>query len=220
MESPFRSEAAAFRFLLITLGAFALIVIAASISTTLGFATWVVLSVAAVLIYLRQRGPGPVQEHVEHVGAPDERRVLVVASETIGRDELVSAIGTRALAEKTAFLVVSPALTSSMKAWANDEDPARAAAQERLDAMLARLSSAGIDAKGQVGDSDPVVAIEDAVHTFHPDEIVISTHPSGHSSWHEEGVVEAATARFDVPVSHLGVEAEPPSESESESESP
>lgn len=206
MESPFRSEAAAFRFLLITLGAFALIVVAASISTTLGFVTWIVLSAVAVAIYLRQRGPGPAKEHVEHVGAADERRVLVVANETIGQEELMSAIGTRALVEKTSFLVVCPALTTAVKAWANDEDPARVAAQERLDEMLARLASAGIDARGQVGDSDPLVAIEDAVHSFHPDEIVISTHPPGKSGWHERGVVDSASARFDVPVSHVVVE--------------
>ena len=42
MESPFRSEAAAFRFLLITIGAFALIVIMSSISTVLGFLTFLV----------------------------------------------------------------------------------------------------------------------------------------------------------------------------------
>jgi GABA permease len=205
MESPFRSEAAAFRFLLVTLGAFALIVVAAWIDPLLGLVVWIALSAAAVWVYLRQRGPGPQTEHVEHVGAPEERRVLVVANETIGREELVSAIGTRSLAERTRFLVVAPALTSSVKAWTNDEDPARAAAQERLDAMLERLTSAGIDATGQIGDTDPLVAIEDAVHTFHPDEIVISTHPPGQSSWHEKGVVEAARVRFDVPVSEVVV---------------
>jgi GABA permease len=78
--------------------------------------------------------------------------------------------------------------------------------------MLERLTSAGIEAKGQVGDSDPLVAIEDAVHTFSPDEIVISTHPPGHSSWHEKEVVESAAARFDVPVSEVIVEPEGPSE--------
>ena len=40
MESPFRSEEAAFRFLLITIGAFALIVLASWISTALGFLTF------------------------------------------------------------------------------------------------------------------------------------------------------------------------------------
>lgn len=214
MESPFRSEAAAFRFLLVTLGAFALIVVAASIDVVLGFVTWIVLSAAAIWVYLRQRGPGPAQEHVEHVGGPDERRVLVIANETVGREELISAIGTRALAEKTSFLVVAPALTTSVKAWANDEDPARAAAQERLDAMLERLRGAGIDAEGRVGDSDPLVAIEDAVHTFRPDEIVISTHPPGHSGWHEKGIVESARARFDVPVSEVVVQPEAPAPGE------
>jgi GABA permease len=97
-------------------------------------------------------------------------------------------------------------MTSRVKAWTSDEDPARAAAQERLDEMLARLASVGIEVQGEVGDSDPLVAIEDAVHTFHPDEIVIATHPAGHSSWHEAGVVQSASARFDVPVSHVVVD--------------
>jgi GABA permease len=205
MESPFRSEAAAFRFLLVTLGAFALIVLAASISTTLGFVTWIVLSAAAVWVYLRQRGPGPSREHVEHVGGPDERRVLVVANETVAHEELLSAISTRALSTKTTFLVVCPALNTRVKTWTSDEDPARLAAKDRLEETLARLSSAGIDARGEVGDSDPLVAIEDAVHAFHPDEIVISTHAPGRSNWLERGVVDAARARFDVPVSHVVV---------------
>jgi GABA permease len=207
MESPFRSEEAAFKFLLITLGAFALIVFAAWISTALGFVTWIVLSAVAVWAYVRQRGPGPEPSHVEHVGGPDERRVLVVANETVGGEELMSAISTRALSEKTSFLVVCPALNTRVKTWTSDEDPARATAQERLDATVARLASVGIAATGQIGDGDPLVAIDDAVRTFSPDEIVISTHPPGRSNWLERGVVEAAAARFDVPVAHVVVES-------------
>jgi GABA permease len=208
MENPFRSEQAAFRFLLITLAAFALIVVAAWIDAVLGFVTWIVLSAAAVWFYLRQRGPERPVEHVEHVGGPDERRVLVVANETVGGEELMSAISTRALSEHTRFLVVCPALNTRVKTWTSDEDPARAAAQERLDATLARLASVGIDARGEVGDGDPLIAIEDAVRTFHPDEIVISTHPAGRSNWLERGVVESARARFDVPVAHVVVDLE------------
>ncbi|MDH4104330.1 MAG: hypothetical protein OEW52_06415 [Thermoleophilia bacterium] len=208
MENPFRSEAAAFRFLLITIGAFALIVVASLISTILGVIVWLGLSAAAVGVYLRQRGPGPKPQHIEHVGGPEERRVLVVANETIGHDELLGAISTRALSVKTSFLVVCPALTTGLKAWASDEDPARAAAQQRLDEMLARLASVGIDARGEVGDTDPLVAIEDAVRTFHPDEIVIATHPAGNSSWHERGVVDSVRVRYDVPVEHVVVDLE------------
>ncbi len=60
MESPFRSEEAAFRFLLITIGAFALIVVASWISTHCsGSSSFLGLSAAAVAVYLRQRGPAP-----------------------------------------------------------------------------------------------------------------------------------------------------------------
>jgi GABA permease len=208
MENPFRSEAAAFRFLLITIGAFALIVVASLISAALGVVVWLLLSAAAVWVYLSQRGPGPTREHVEHVGGPDERRVLVVANETVGGEELVSAISAFALTQTTRFLVICPALNTRLKTWTSDENPARDAAQERLDATLARLGSVGINAHGEVGDGDPLVAIEDAVHTFHPDEIVISTRPAGRSNWLERGVVDSVRIRFDVPVTHVVVDLE------------
>jgi hypothetical protein len=38
---------------------------------------------------------------------------------------------------------------------------------------------------------------------------VISTHPPGTSNWLERGVVDAARARFDVPVTHVVVGAAP-----------
>jgi GABA permease len=193
---------------LITIGAFALIVIASLISTTLGVIVWLLLSAAAVWVYLSQRGPGRAREHVEHVGGPDERRVLVVANETVGGEELVSAISTFALTQTTRFLVICPALNTRLKTWTSDEDPAREAAQERLNATLERLATVGINARGEVGDGDPLVAIQDAVRTFHPDEIVISTHPPGRSNWLERGVVDGVRVRFDVPVTHVVVNLE------------
>jgi hypothetical protein len=206
MESPFRSEEAAFRFLLITIGAFALIVVASWISPVLGFLTFLALSAAAVAVYLRQRGPAPEQAHVEPFGNPEERRVLVVANETVGGQELLSAISTLAISQKTHFRVVCPALNSRLKTFTSDEDPAREAAQARLDATIARLASVGIDAHGEVGDGDPLVAVDDAVRTFGPKEIVISTHPPGRSNWLERGVVDAVRARYDVPVTHVVVD--------------
>ncbi len=212
MESPFRSEAAAFRFLLITIGAFALIVVASAIDSVLGFIVFLLLTAAAVGVYLRQRGQGPPErEHVDHIGGPDERRVLVVANETVGGDELVSAISTLALTQTTSFLVICPALNSRLKTWTSDENPARAAAQERLGATLERLGSVGIEARGEIGDSDPLVAVEDAVRTFRPDEIVISTHPPGKSNWLERGIVDSVRVRFDVPVTHVVVDLDTPS---------
>jgi GABA permease len=208
VESPFRSEAAAFRFLLLTIGAFALIVAASWIDAWLGFAVFVVLTVAVIVVYLRQRGPKPPAEHVEHVGPPDVRRILVVANETVGGEELMATIGDLALAGRSEFYVVSPALNSRIKTWTSDEDAARAEAQKRLDTTIARLAGIGIEARGTVGDLDPLVAVEDAVRTFHPDEIVISTHPEGRSNWLERGVVGAVEERYDAPVTHVVVDLE------------
>jgi hypothetical protein len=208
MENPFRSEAAAFRFLLITIGAFALIVVASLIEPWLGVAVFFALTAVAIWVYLRQRGEPPPVQQVQRVGPPDERRVLVVANETVGGGKLMDAIGELALAGKTRFFVVCPALNSRLRTWTSDEDAARAAAQRRLDETLARLASVEIEAEGEVGDLDPLVAIEDGVRTFHPDEIVISTHPPGKSNWLERGVVAAARERFDVNVTHVVVDLE------------
>jgi GABA permease len=206
MESPFRSEAAAFRFLLITIGGFALIVVTSWMSPWLGFITFLALSAAAVAVYLRQRGPEPEATQVTPLGGPGERRVLVVANETVGGQELLSTISTLALSEKTQFRVVCPALNTRLKTYTSDEDPAREAAQQRLDVTLTRLSSVGIEASGEVGDGDPLVAVDDAVRTFGPNEIVISTHPPGKSNWLEKGVVDSVRARYDVPVTHVVVD--------------
>ena len=100
-------------------------------------------------------------------------------------------------------LVVCPALNSKVRTWTSDEDGARAAAAARLDAALEALQGVGIRVRGEIGDGDPLQALEDALRRFSADAIIISTHPPGSSNWLELGVVEAARARFDVPVTHV-----------------
>jgi hypothetical protein len=208
MESPFRSEAAAFRFLLIVIGAAALVVVASWLNPWLGFAVFLALVGLGTWAYWRQRGPAPPKHQVHPGGPPDERRVLVVANETVGGEELMRVLGEMALETRARFHVVSPALNSRLKTWTSDEDPARAAAQERLSATLERLESTGITATGDIGDVDPLVAVEDAVRLFRPTEIVVSTHPEGRSNWLERGVVQAIDDRYDVPVEHVVVDLE------------
>src|SRR5204862_5894391 len=106
------------------------------------------------------------------------------------------------------LLVVTPALTSPARHWTSDEDQARAAAQKRLEASLERLGRAGIDARGEVGDGDPLQAIEDALRTFGADEVIISTHPEGRSHWLERGVVTCERVSFAVPIEHVVVDIE------------
>jgi hypothetical protein len=206
-RNPFRSEAEAYRFLLLTVGYFALIVVAASIATWLGLVVFVGLTAAAVWVWLRSRSNEPaVRASIPSGSAENERRILVVANETVGGDELLAILQRKAEGVRERVLVVSPALNSQVRTWASDEDGARAAAQDRLDASLARLRGLGIQADGEVGDGDPVQAIEDALRTFGADEIVISTHPEGRSNWLERDVVGTARARFDVPITHVVVD--------------
>ena len=131
------------------------------------------------------------------------RRILVVANETVGGAELLSLIKQRSEGVQEHVLVVVPALNSPLKHWTSDEDGAREAAQERLETSLAEMRAFGVDARGEVGDSDPLQAIEDALRTFAPDELIISTHPPERSHWLERGVVDGARERFALPVTHV-----------------
>lgn len=206
MKNPFRSEADAFRLVWLTIGYFALIAIGSWISRWLGLAVFVVLT-AAVVWWVMRRGERevPVRE-APAPSPPDEQRILVVANETVGGPELLSEIRARSGGRKVSVLVVCPALNSPLRHWVSDEDDARAAAQKRLDASLESMRSTGLDARGEIGDGDPVQAIEDALRTFQPDELIVSTHPFGRSHWLERGVVEKARERFQIPLTHVVVD--------------
>ena len=93
------------------------------------------------------------------------------------------------------------------------------AAHERLERSLERLRELGVTAEGEVGDADPLQAIEDGLRTFGADEVIISTHPEGRSVWLEKGVVRAARERFDVPITHVVVDLEAEAEAETEATS-
>ena len=207
MQNPFRSEAEAFRFVLRTLAYFAAIVVAALINRWLGAAVFVVLSAVVVWwVFFRGERERPVQTAPVRRSAEGERRILVVANETVGAETLRDCIRKRAEGYRTDVMVVAPALNTPLRHWASDEDPARAQAQQRLEASLRRLNDGGIPARGEIGDSDPLQAIEDGLRTFGADEIIISTHPPGRSNWLERGVVAAARERFAVPVTHVVVD--------------
>jgi len=209
LKNPLRSEAEAFQFLLGSVVYFALIAIAAVINRWAGLVVFIVLTAGVLWWWLRSRRvEAPRQTAPAQRSAPDERRILVVANETVGGEALREQIQRRGEGSRTRVLVVSPALNSPIRHWASDEDPARAEARKRLDTSLQRLEESGIAASGEVGDADPLQAIEDAVRTFGPDEIIISTHPEGRSHWLERGVVTGARERFAVPITHVVVDLE------------
>ena len=134
----------------------------------------------------------------------DVHRVLVVANETVAGSELRREIMERG--PQAEVLVVCPALNSRIRHWTSDEDHAREEAQARLDVSVSALAGAGVQVRGQVGDDDPIQAIDDALRSFPADEIVISTHPPGRSNWLEKGVVTRARERYGCPITHVVVD--------------
>lgn len=137
-------------------------------------------------------------------------RLLVVANETATTGELHDALRGFEPGE-TEVLVVAPALNGRLRHWADDDWAARAFARERLLACLDALALRGHDANGQVGDADPLLAIEDALAVFEPDEILLVTHPPGVSNWLERDLVRRTIERFGLTVAHLVVEPAAPS---------
>jgi len=210
MINPLRSEAEAYRFLLLTIGYFAAIAIAAlAIGEWAGIAVFLALTVAAIAYVVRARsGEARAQTVPRRRSRENEKRILVIANETVAGARLRDEIRQRSEGYDEQVLVVTPALNSPLRHWASDEDDARAQAQKRLEASLAALRAAGVDAKGEVGDAEPLQAAEDALRIFGADEIIISTHPEGRSHWLEKGVVDGARERFAVPITHVVVDLE------------
>jgi hypothetical protein len=208
MINPLRSEAEAYRFLLLTVGYFAAIAIAALvIGKWAGMIVFLALTLAGVVYVVRASRTEPPRQAVpSRRGRANERRILVIANETVGGERLRDEIHSRSEGYDEHVLVVTPALNSHLRHWASDEDNARVEAQKRLDASLERLRSGGIDARGEVGDAEPLQAMEDALRLFGADEIIISTHPEGRSHWLEKGIVETARERFAVPITHVVVD--------------
>jgi hypothetical protein len=210
VKNPLRSEAEAYRFLLGTIVYFAAIVLAALVGGTWwGVGVFGVLTVVVLLwFFQREQLPPPPPTVPRQQSAEGEKRILVVANETVGGRTLREMIRERAAGFREEVLVVCPALNSPVRHWTSDEDKARQAAQERLDESLLRLRDAGLNVRGEVGDGDPLQAIEDAMRTFGADELILSTHPEGRSNWLERGVVGTARERFAVPITHVVVDLE------------
>ncbi|HEV8249272.1 MAG TPA: hypothetical protein VGQ15_04820 [Gaiellaceae bacterium] len=197
--------------MLVAVAYFGVIVIAATLGGLWPGIVVFILATAAVAGWVlftgRRERPPQVAPPGRH--SVDERRILVLANETVGGLRLREVIREKASGYPSSRVhVVAPALNSPVRHWASDEDPARRAAEERLQASLARLREGGIDASGGVGDSEPLQALEDGLRLFDADEIVISTHPEGRSHWLEKGVVQQARVRFAVPITHVVVDLE------------
>ena len=208
MHNPLRSEREAFRWLVAT-GVAAGIVIVVTLLTRPAVGVVVAAAVSGFglgLLWRASRGSLPRSVAVTK-GGDGKHRLLVVANQTVGGRALLNEIRNRCRGRESEILVLTPALTATRAAhWASDVDEAIELARQRMELSLIEIERLGLRARGEIGDSDPNVAIEDALRVFPADEIVISTHPPERSRWLERGVVERAREEIDLPVTHVVVD--------------
>jgi hypothetical protein len=140
------------------------------------------------------------------------RRALVVVNEQVAGDELRDALLAHLSTGVSEVFVVAPALADSgLKHTMGDIDDAIEPARERLRDTLEELRDAGLNADGEVGDSDPVQAINDEIIKFGPEQILVVAHRDAEGAFAEKGLLEQAERDFDLPVTELVVnrDAEP-----------
>jgi len=208
MHNPLRSEADVFR-LVVIIGVAAALVVALTLITepVYGVLLAVLLVGIGVGVALRgARGGEPRSVELSHT-SDDTRRILVVANQTAAGRELLEELSNRCRGRRCEVMLVSPALVGSRAAhWASDVDEALDLARERMARSVTALRGVGVEVRAEVGDSDPNMAIEDALRVFPADEIVISTLPPDQSRWLEHEVVERTRREVDLPMTHVIVD--------------
>jgi hypothetical protein len=143
----------------------------------------------------------PVEHVVVDIESPRERaHVLVIANQTVLGDPLLVAIRERSEAGPVDFTILIPADAEG--------------ADQRLREVCARMGVGGIQASGHLGDPDPIVAAQNAIHDEQIDEIIVSTFPHASSGWLRRDVVGRIKA-LGRPVTHVVV-----SEQEAQAASP
>lgn len=208
MHNPLRSEQDAFRWVVI-IGVAAASVIALTLLTRPGIGVvWAALLAGFGIGFGYRAARGSLPRSVAVTKGGDGKfRLLVIANETVQGEALLAEIRDRCRGRKCEVLVVTPALAASRTShWTSDIDEAIELARQRMELSLIEIGQLGLKAKGEIGDSDPNMAIEDALRVFPADEIVISTHPPQRSRWLEQGVVDKAREQIDLPISHVVVD--------------
>jgi hypothetical protein len=119
--------------------------------------------------------------------------VLVVANQTADSDELVRALSDRAARGPTEFTLLLPA----------QPGVARTDSDRRLEDALGRLRAGGLEARGVVGDCNPVVAVKETWDPGKYDEILVSTLPTGASKWLQIDLPHQVERMTGVQVTHV-----------------
>lgn len=126
-------------------------------------------------------------------------KLLVIAPVPVDAAALRAAMGDEVNGAEVQ--VVAPASNASPLAfWVSDSDEAIGEAKEAQEKTVESLNQEGIEATGDTGEGEPLVAIQDALVTFPADKIVIFTRPDDESKYREDDVAGEAERRFGRPV--------------------
>ncbi len=142
---------------------------------------------------------------------------LIVANQTLGGPELLAEVSQRIDAGRDRFHVVVPITKPGLEAdrrvvWnptfrvpdrgtrEDAMDEARRRAQHRLDRMIELIESQGGTATGEVGTTNPLNSVKTCFLRDSYDEVIVSTLPSGISSWLQVDLPTRVSQVTDVPV--------------------
>jgi hypothetical protein len=136
----------------------------------------------------------------------DPLKVLLVADEVFQGPEFMAEIKRhiKGRSAEVSVFVIAPALASSglQHELASFDEPIKEA-NERLETVLAELKGVGIEAVGEVGDGDPVVAIGDGLREFEADEIIVIAHEESERTYAEKNLWKNIEHEFHPPVIEL-----------------
>jgi hypothetical protein len=134
------------------------------------------------------------------------KRVLVVATAPVDQQALRARVQERT-GDGAEIMVVAPASDISPLQWlATDEDEARGEAAAVASDAEQAVEPAAERVEAEVGDSDPVQAIEDALRTFPAEEIVLVTRSDDEAGWLEKDADAEVSERFGIPLTRLVVD--------------
>lgn len=129
--------------------------------------------------------------------------VLVVAHQTAATEKLSLAVAQRAQRGPATFHLVVPRQPHGIHKLVDPQDTGEDEAERVLEEALGKLSeAAGSEVTGSIGDSEPLMAVEDAVNLGEYDEIIISTLPRRISRWLKLDLV-SKTKALGLPVTHV-----------------
>ena len=130
-------------------------------------------------------------------------KLLVLATDPIDADDVRRALPDDDL-EGAEVLVVSPAVNESPVAfWVSDADEAIAEAASVAEQTAAQLRERGAQARATTGESEPLVALQDALATYPADRVVVFVRSEDRTRYREDDVLGEAQQRFGVPITEI-----------------